>query len=97
MSATYGLKCDWSPAGYKWRIFRTTMQIKQILLILLATCCMHNVLCHDHDFDSNNRFAVDVKSFFHLLPKKCFDIRDKYTEYLSSRGLVLYCIYDIVH
>jgi len=62
-----------------------------ILLIILATCCTHHVLSHGHDFDSDNRFADEVKYIFkniqkiirnsrYLLPKKCIDIRDKYTE-----------------
>lgn len=100
MSTSCGLKCVWYPVGYKLNILiEQPCKYDKILLIILATCCMHNVLSHGYDFDPDNRFAYEVKSIFqniqtiirkskYLLPKKCFDIRDKYTEYfLLSIGI----------
>lgn len=69
---------------------------------------MYNILSHGHDFDPDNRFSDEVKSIFqniqtiigkskYLLPKKCFDIRDKYTEcFLSSRGIAFYMLLYIL-
>lgn len=38
----------------RWRVFRTVIQVQpnSVDKIVLAACCLHNMLCRSHDYDN---------------------------------------------
>lgn len=45
----------------------TTRYLILLTKIILMACCLHNLLCHDPDFDPNNQFD-DVRLIFLNIP-----------------------------
>jgi len=59
MSATCGLKCVWYPVGYRWRIFRTTMQIQPDSVNYFGHLLHAQSIVSWPWFYPDNRFADD--------------------------------------
>ncbi|XP_022183145.1 protein ALP1-like [Myzus persicae] len=59
----------------RWRVFRTNIQIqpKSVDNIVLAACCLHNMLCQSHDFQLRGNST-----------QRSFEIRDKFKDFFSS-------------
>lgn len=82
----------------RWRVFRTNIQVqpKSVDNIVLAACCLHNMLrqSHNFEFDEINE-ERRTSGLENMEPtrgnstQRSFEIRDKYKEYfLSSEGAV---------
>lgn len=81
-----------------WRVFRTNIQLQPTSVdnIVLAACCLHNMLCRSHDYDELyeiNDEERTVQGLEDMEPlrgnsaQRSFEIREKYREYfLSSEG-----------
>ncbi|XP_001946487.2 protein ALP1-like [Acyrthosiphon pisum] len=82
----------------RWRVFRTNIQVqpKSVDNIVLAACCLHNMLCQSHDFqldETNNYESTEVLENMEPLrgnsTQRSFEIREKYKDFfLSSVGAV---------
>lgn len=77
----------------RWRCFRRHLEVQPEFVdkIVLASCCLHNMLCADSTFDS------DIESLGHteaglldldLIRRNCsreaFQVREKFKEYFNS-------------
>lgn len=85
----------------RWRVFRTVIQVQpnSVDKIVLAACCLHNMLCRSHDYDyyldDINEESEIGEGLDNLEPlrgnstQRSFEVRDKYRDYfLSSNGAV---------
>lgn len=83
----------------RWRVFRANIQVqpKYVDNIVLAACCLHNMLSRSHYFESEEvneerEVAAGIENMEPLRgnsTQRAFEIRDKYKEYfLSSEGAV---------
>jgi len=74
----------------RWRVFRTNIQVqpKSVDNIVLAACCLHNMLCQSHDFqldETNNYESTEVLENMEPLrgnsTQRSFEIREKYKDF----------------
>lgn len=76
----------------RWRVFRTVIQViqpKSVDKIVLAACCLHNMLCRSHDYylDDVNDISGMREGFENIeqlrgnSTQRSFEIRDKYRDY----------------
>jgi len=84
----------------RWRVFRTNIQVqpKSVDNIVLAACCLHNMLCQSHDFqleDINSLSDESTEVLGNMEPlrgnstQRSFQIREKFKDFfLSSVGAV---------
>lgn len=84
----------------RWRVFRTVIQVQpnSVDKIVLAACCLHNMLCRSHDYDyylDDINEESEIGSLENVEPlrgnstQRSFDVSDKYRDYfLSSNGAV---------
>lgn len=82
----------------RWRVFRTNIQVqpKSVDNIVLAACCLHNMLCQSHHFEfdeiNEERRTAGLENMEPTRgnsTQRSFEIRDNYKEYfLSSEGAV---------
>jgi len=82
----------------RWRVFITVIQVQtnSVDKIVLAACCLHNMLYRSHDYlDDINEASEIGEGLDNLEPlrgnstQRSFEVRDKYRDYfLSSNGAV---------
>lgn len=84
----------------RWRVFRTVIQVQpnSVDKIVLAACCLYNMLYRSHDYDyylDDINEESEIGSLENIEPlrgnstQRSFDVRDKYRDYfLSSNGAV---------
>jgi len=76
-----------------WRVFRTYIQIqpKSVDNIVLAACCLHNMLCQSHVIQVDEINNYDSTEVFENMAQlrgnstqRSFEIRDKFKDFFSS-------------
>ncbi|KAL4103939.1 hypothetical protein QTP88_019256 [Uroleucon formosanum] len=80
----------------RWRVLKTNIQVqpKSVDNMVLAACCLHNMLCQSHDFqldETNNYESTEVLENMEPLrgnsTQRSFEIREIYKDFfLSSVG-----------
>lgn len=81
----------------RWRVFLRYLEVQPDMVdkIVLASCCLHNMLCTD-DFEPSNNYCDGPNSFITSVEplrqnssQHAFSVRDKFRNYfLSEEGSV---------
>lgn len=79
----------------RWRCFRRHLEVQPEFVdkIVLASCCLHNMLCADDEFEADlespqlpNSAFLNLDSLRRNSTREAFDIRENFKEYFNSEA-----------
>lgn len=77
----------------RWRCFRGHLEVQPEFVdkIVLASCCLHNMLCADNAFEPDNEsLQLPEAALLNLDPlrrnstREAFQVREKFRDYFNS-------------